>query len=212
LITPKRVLVLSPHTDDAELGCGGTMARWIDEGAELFTAAFSTAEKSLPPGSKEYRLKDECHLALDEIGVPRANRCIFDYPVRELGYHRQDVLEQMVRLNRELEPEVILSPSGTDLHQDHAVVHNESVRVFRHLTIMGYELPWNHITFPTQAFVVLDEEHIRRKWAALTKYESQIEMARPYFRYDFIESMARVRGVQVKTEFAEAYEMIRIRL
>jgi LmbE family N-acetylglucosaminyl deacetylase len=194
VIIPKRVLVLSPHTDDAELGCGGTMARWIGEGAELFTAAFSTAERSLPPGSKEYRLKDECHLALDEIGVPRANRFIFDYPVRELGYHRQDVLEQMVRLNRELEPEVILAPSGTDLHQDHAVVHNESVRVFRHLTIMGYELPWNHITFPTQAFVVLNEEHIRRKWAALTKYESQLELA------------------QVKTEFAEAYEMIRIRL
>ena len=43
MISPQRVLVMSPHTDDAELGCGGTMARWIGEGAELFTAAFSTA-------------------------------------------------------------------------------------------------------------------------------------------------------------------------
>lgn len=212
MIGPKRVLVLSPHTDDAELGCGGTMARWIDEGAEVFTAAFSTAEKSLPPGSPAGRLKDECDRSLDEIGVPRDNRFVFDYPVRELGYHRQEVLEQMVRLHRELEPEVVLAPSGADLHQDHAVVHDECVRVFRHLTVMGYELPWNHITFPTQAFVVLTEQHIRRKWAALTKYESQLELERPYFRYDFIESMARVRGVQVKTEFAEAFEMIRIRL
>ena len=40
----------------------------------------------------------------------------------------------------------------------------------------------------------------------------QLEMARPYFRYDFIESMARVRGVQVKAAYAEAYEAIRIRL
>jgi LmbE family N-acetylglucosaminyl deacetylase len=52
MIIPQRVLVMSPHTDDAELGCGGTMARWMEEGAELFTAAFSTAELSLPPGSK----------------------------------------------------------------------------------------------------------------------------------------------------------------
>ena len=212
MIAPKRVLVMSPHTDDAELGCGGTMARWIDEGAEMFTAAFSTAETSLPPGSKPYRLKDECHLALDELGVPRDNRFIYDFPVRELGYHRQDVLEEMVKLAREVQPEVVLVPSGADLHQDHAVVHQESVRAFRNLTMMGYELPWNHITFSTQAFVVLDESHLRRKWAALTMYESQLEMARPYFRYEFIESMARVRGVQVKADFAEAYEAIRIRL
>jgi len=212
VIAPKRVLVMSPHTDDAELGCGGTMARWIDEGAEMFTAAFSTAETSLPPGSKPYRLKDECHLALDELGVPRDNRFIYDFPVRELGYHRQDVLEEMVKLAREVQPEVVLVPSGADLHQDHAVVHQESVRAFRNLTMMGYELPWNHITFSTQAFVVLDESHLRRKWAALTRYESQLELNRPYFRYEFIESMARVRGVQVKAPFAEAYEAIRIRL
>jgi LmbE family N-acetylglucosaminyl deacetylase len=212
MISPQRVLVLSPHTDDAELGCGGTIARWIEEGTEIFTAAFSTAETSLPPGSKRYRLKDECHRALDELGVPKENRFIYDFPVRELGYHRQEVLEEMVQLARTVQPEVVLVPSGADLHQDHAVVHQESVRAFRHNTMMGYELPWNHITFSTQAFVVLDESHLRRKWAALTKYESQLEITRPYFRYDFIESMARVRGVQVKSEFAEAYEAIRIRL
>ena len=103
-------------------------------------------------------------------------------------------------------------PSGADLHQDHAVVHQESVRAFRHTTMMGYELPWNHITFSTQAFVVLERAHLRRKWAALTKYESQLEVSRPYFRYEFIESMARVRGLQVKADFAEAYEAIRVRL
>lgn len=212
MIVPQRVLVLSPHTDDAELGCGATMARWIGEGAALYTAAFSTAEASLPPGSKQHRLKDECHLALDEIGVPRENRFVYDYPVRELGYHRQEVLEQMVRLGRDIEPDVILVPSGADLHQDHAVVYQESLRAFRHLTMMGYELPWNHITFSAQAFVVLSEEHLRRKWMAMKCYESQLELGRPYFQYDFIEAMARVRGLQVKTHYAEAYELIRIRL
>jgi N-acetylglucosamine malate deacetylase 1 len=212
MIAPKSVLVLAPHTDDAELGCGGTMARWIDEGSSVYTAVFSTAEKSLPRGSKPYRIKEECHLALDELGIPEDNRFIYDYPVRELGYHRQEVLEQMVELAERVSPEVVLVPSGTDLHQDHGVVFQESLRAFRTLTMMGYELPWNHITFSTQAFVVLDGEHLRRKWAALTKYESQIEIARPYFRYEAIEAIARVRGLQVKTEYAEAYELIRIRL
>ena len=212
MITPRRVLVLAPHTDDAELGCGGTMARWIDEGSAVYTAVFSTAEKSLPPGSKEYRLKGECEQALDQIGVPQDNRFIYNYPVREFGYQRQEVLEEMIKLGKLVSPDCVLVPSGADLHQDHAVVHQESLRAFRTLTMMGYELPWNHITFSAQAFVVLDETHLRRKWAALTKYESQFEIARPYFRYEAMESIARVRGLQIKTEFAEAFELIRIRL
>ena len=205
---------MSPHTDDAELGCGGTMARWIDEGAELFTAAFSTAETSLPPGSKPYRLKDECHAALDELGVPRENRFIYDFPVRELGYHRQEVLEEMVKLARgRSQPEVVLVPSGADLHQDHAVVHQESVRAFRHTArCWATSCPGTTSPSPPRPSWCSTRAHLRRKWAALTKYESQLEVARPYFRYEFIESMARVRGLQVKAAFAEAYEAIRIRL
>jgi LmbE family N-acetylglucosaminyl deacetylase len=109
-------------------------------------------------------------------------------------------------------PPVVLLPSGSDLHQDHGVVYDEGLRAFRTLTVLGYELPWNQITFSTQAFVILDLSHLSRKWRALTKYESQIEMARPYFRYEAIEAIARVRGLQVKAEYAEAYELIRIRL
>jgi len=51
--TMRRVLVLAPHTDDAELGCGGTIARLLTDGADVFVAAFSTAEESLPPGRSQ---------------------------------------------------------------------------------------------------------------------------------------------------------------
>ena len=212
MIAPKRVLALSPHTDDVELGCGGTLARWTEEGSAVFTAAFSTAESSLPPGSAQGRLKDECDLALDELGVPREHRHVYDLPVRHFGAHRQEVLDHMIRLAREVDPDVVLVPSGADLHQDHSVVHAESLRAFRHLTLLGYEATWNTIAFPAQAFVVLDEQHVRRKWAALCRYESQVELARPYFSEEYIRGLATVRGVQVKARFAEAFEAIRVRL
>jgi N-acetylglucosamine malate deacetylase 1 len=212
MIETRRVLVLAPHTDDAELGCGGTMARWSDEGADISVAVFSTAEQSLPAGSDPHRLRNECHRSLDELKIPTENRHVFEHPVREFGYHRQEILEQMVVLARELRPDVVLTPSGADVHQDHAVIHQESLRAFKHLTLMGYEMPWNNITFPTHAFVVLTDAHLRRKWAALSRYESQIEVGRPYFRLETIESIARVRGLQMKTEFAEAFEMIRMKL
>ena len=44
------ILVLAPHTDDGELGVGGTISRFIEEGANVYYAAFSTAEQSVPEG------------------------------------------------------------------------------------------------------------------------------------------------------------------
>ncbi|MGD9529440.1 PIG-L deacetylase family protein [Pseudonocardia sp.] len=212
MIAPKRVLALSPHTDDVELGCGGTIARWAEEGTDVFTVAFSTAEASLPPGSARDRLAGECDLALDELGVPRENRTVHGLPVRHFDGHRQEVLEHLVRLNREISPDVVLVPSGADLHQDHAVVHAEALRAFKHLTLLGYEATWNTITFPAEAFVVLDERHVACKWRALSRYASQVELARPYFTEEYIRSLATVRGVQVKARYAEAFEAIRVRL
>ncbi len=212
VIDPKRILVLAPHTDDAELGCGGSMARWLEEGVEVSVAVFSTAEKSLPEGSRTGQLKEECEAALDSLGVPEERRFVYDFPVRELGYHRQEVLEILVQLGRELSPEWVLVPSGADLHQDHATVYAEGLRAYKHLTLLGYELPWNHITFSASAFVTLQERHVEAKWDALTHYESQLSMGRPYFQRDVIESIARMRGLMVKAPWAEAYEMIRIRL
>lgn len=208
--TPERILVVAPHTDDAELGCGGSMARWVEEGAEVLVTAFSTAELSLPENSKPYRLKDECHAALEVLGVPEANRFIYDFPVRELSYHRQAVLELLVQHGRDFDPDWVVVPSGADLHQDHHTAYEEALRAFKHKTMLGYELPWNHITFSASAFVPLERRHLDTKWEALTRYESQLELHRPYFTPEFIDSVARVRGLQVKTEWAEAFELIRI--
>ena len=210
MLLPNRILVLAPHTDDAELGAGGSMAKWVEAGVDVHVAVFSTAEESLPEGSEPTRLADECHASLDVLGVPRANRTVLGYPVRKLGYHRQEVLENIVVLARTLDPDWVLVPSGADLHQDHQTVHDEALRAFKHKTMLGYELPWNHITFSASAFVTLELRHLDIKWAALTKYESQLLMGRPYFTPEFHDALARVRGLQVKSEWAEAFELIRI--
>ena len=210
MLLPNRILVLAPHTDDAELGAGGSIAKWLEAGVHVHIAVFSTAEESLPAGSRPTRLADECHESLDVLGVPRANRTILGYPVRKLSYHRQEVLEHMVQLGRDIDPDWVLVPSGADLHQDHATIHDEAMRAFKHKTLLGYELPWNHITFSASAFVRLERRHLDTKWAALTRYASQLEMGRPYFTPEFHDSLARVRGLQVKSEWAEAFELIRI--
>lgn len=208
----RRVLVISPHTDDAELGCGGTIARMIEEHVDVHVAVFSTAEESLPPDSHPGTLKREFLEAMPQLGVPTSNLVVFEYPVRRLSYHRQEVLEELVKLRRTLVPDLVLLPSGSDVHQDHQVVYAEGMRAFRDASILGYELPWNHVTFSAQAFVVLERRHLDLKWKALQAYGSQLELRRPYFCKEFIDSLARVRGTQVRAEYAEAYEVVRVRL
>jgi N-acetylglucosamine malate deacetylase 1 len=207
----RRLLVLAPHTDDAELGCGGTIARFLEEGVEVSVLAFSTATESLPPGALPTMLRDEYFAAMASIGVKSDNAIAKDYPVRRLFQHRQDVLDDLVRIRREISPDMVLLPSGSDLHQDHQVVFAEGLRAFKDVTVWGYELPWNHITYSAQAFVVLQRRHIDSKWRALQSYQSQIQLKRPYFEQEFVIGMARMRGVQVKVDFAESFEVLRIR-
>lgn len=204
-----KVLVLAPHTDDAELGCGGTIIRMLEKGVDVYVAAFSTARASLPPGSDPDLLRKEFNAAMDLLKIPEERRFIYDYQVRKLNYSRQEVLEELVKLRNEIQPEMVLLPSGSDLHQDHQVVYNEGLRAFKHITVWGYELPWNHITFSAQAFVTLTEPQIDKKWEVLKVYESQVKKNRNYFTEEFIRGLARVRGVQVKAEFAEAFEVVR---
>ncbi|MGE5607215.1 MAG: PIG-L deacetylase family protein [Bacteroidota bacterium] len=206
----KKVLVLAPHTDD-EMGCGGTIIRMIENKAEVYVAAFSTAVESLPVDLPKDTLKKEFLEALPTLGVPRENLFVYDYPVRRLSNFRQEILEELVRLRRQIQPDLILLPSGNDLHQDHQVIFSEGLRAYKDISVLGYELPWNHITFSAQAFIVIQKHHLDLKWKALQTYQSQFELRRYYFSREFIESIARVRGTQVKEEFAEAYEVLRIK-
>jgi N-acetylglucosamine malate deacetylase 1 len=207
----KRLLVLTPHTDDAELGSGGTMARCLENGTEIFVAVFSTAKESLPAGSDPCRLRGEFREAMKVLGVPQDNLIIYDYPVRRLSYHRQEVLEELVKLRREIAPDAIVMPSAHDFHQDHQVLYAEGLRAFKDMTVLGCDLPWNQLTFSAQAYITLELRHLQKKWDALKEYKSQFELGRMYFSWEFLEGLARVRGTQVRAQYAEAFEVMRVK-
>ena len=72
---------------------------------------------------------------------------------------------------------------------------------------MGYELIWNNLTFDTTSFVILERKHIQAKCNALKEYKSQ--GVRDYMSEEFIFALAKTRGVQIGTKFAESFEVIR---
>jgi LmbE family N-acetylglucosaminyl deacetylase len=143
------------------------------------------------------------------FGIPATNIRVERFPVRMFAKHRQEILDLLIRLRAELSPTMVMMPAGEDTHQDHEVIHAECVRAFRAAELWGYELPWNHTTTHTTGYVALEERHIALKEQALGCYESQVKLARPYFEAGLLRGLARVRGLQIKRSFAEAFSVVR---
>ena len=205
-----RVLFLSPHTDDVELGAGGTLVKLLEGGNEVYWIVFSSAEDSLPPGFSKDTLKREFLSVVNDLGLNEEQYYILNFRVRHLPEYRQEILEELVKIRKGYSPDLVIGPSLNDYHQDHQVVAWEMVRAFKNTaSIISYEMPWNHVMFNTQLFVRLDKKHIDQKISLLSHYKSQISLNRPYFSEDFIRGWARTRGVQVGAKFAEAFEVIR---
>ena len=176
----KNILVLAPHTDDGELGLGGTISRLIEDGKKVTYVAFSTAQQSVPEGFPKDILKTEVKQATQTLGIEPENLIIYNYEVRKLGYARQEILEELIRLKKVSDFDLVFIPS----------------------------LIWNNLTFNTQCFVRLEERHIDAKVESLKAYKSQ--GARDYLSKDFIYSLARARGVQAGCTYAEAFEVVRL--
>ena len=192
----ERVLVLAPHADDGEFGCGATMSRLLEAGSEVHYAVFSLAVRSLPIGFPEDTLRHELSAATRSLGVPPDDVHVFDFEVRTFPTYRQDILENLILMRNDLNPDLVLLPSRHDIHQDHSTVAAEGLRAFKRTTILGYELPWNNYTFDHQVYVSVEERHVQAKVRALRCYESQ--QHRNYANEDYVWSWLR-RGASTST-------------
>jgi len=204
----KSALILAPHTDDGELGAGATVNYFLEQEKNVIYVAFSTAQQSVPEGFPKDILKTEVKEATTQLGINPDNVLIYDYEVRKLNYFRQDILEELVRIRNNFPIDMVFMPSLHDIHQDHLTIAQEALRAFKNTTILGYELIWNNLTFNTQCFVKLEKHHIEAKVNALSFYKSQSK--RDYMSSDFIYSLARSRGVQIGSQYAEAFEVVRL--
>jgi LmbE family N-acetylglucosaminyl deacetylase len=204
-----RILVLSPHTDDGEFGVGGSIARFVEEGHEVYYVAFSTAEESVKEGFPKDALKTEVKNATKVLGIDTKNLFIHNYRVRSFPSKRQEILEELVRYRKDLQPDIVFLPNRDDMHQDHQIMCNEGIRAFRiNSSLFGYEFPRNNIFFENTGFIKLEKKHIDKKVAAIKEYKTQADKF--YSREDYLRALAKVRGVQLDCEYAEGFEVIRI--
>lgn len=203
----KKILILSPHTDDGEFGCGGAVSKFIESGSRVIYAAFSAAEQSVLPHLPKDILRHEVLAATSSLGIHKEDCLVYDFEVRRFPEFRQKILDKLIELNREYLPDLVLLPCTNDTHQDHQTIVQEGFRAFKRTTMLGYEVPWNNLDFRTSCFIGISELNLFSKIQALSKYESQKH--RNYADAEFIRSLSITRGVQIGKQYAEAFEVIR---
>lgn len=202
-----KVLILGPHPDDGEFSSGGTINKLIEDGKEVYYAVFSLCEKSVPKEFPSDALKYELLNSCKVLGIKQENIRLYNYEVREFPKYRQEILEELVSLNREIKPDLVFIPSASDIHQDHKTVYEEGIRAFKFCNLLGYEMPWNNFSFSSSLYVVLNENQINKKIESINRYETQ--KFRSYSSEDFVKSLSKLRGIQIKETYAESFEIIR---
>ena len=95
---------------------------------------------------------------MSSYGIDKEHLFILDYPVREFTSHRQDILDDMIKIGNRLNPDYVFAPSLNDVHQDHHVIAEEAIRAFKKTTLFAYEVPWNNLQFNNQ-FVNAHSKH-----------------------------------------------------
>ncbi len=196
-----RVLCLGAHSDDLEIGCGGTILRLIADG-------WSLDVHWLVLCSNETRGEEARASASDFLaGTARHAITIERFRDGFLPYSGPPVKEYFEELKKEPAPDVIFTHHRADLHQDHRLVCELTWNTFRDHFIIEYEIPKfdGDLGLPN-FFVHFDEKIARRKVDLLMKHFGT-QRSRHWFTEDTFLALMRLRGVESRSagRFAEGF-------
>ena len=200
----KKILLLAPHLDDLELGMGGVISRITKyRDYQIHYVVFS-----IPHGVEREKIFKEFERVKSLYDTSQWTFQFEDFDARDLPSKRQEVLQTLIDIRKRYAPDVVFTTNSLDIHQSHNCVYQETIRAFKHVTILGYELPWNSFGFNNHVYIALSESEIETKERAISEYNSQL--TRDFFTNGIARDLARLRGKQIGREFAECFEMIRL--
>lgn len=198
----ERVLVVGAHPDDIEIGCGGTVLTLVERhpGAEWTWVVLGAAGDR----AEEARAGAAGFLT----GATREPTVVLEsFRDGFFPYTGGEVKEVFERLKGEVSPQLVLTHSAGDAHQDHRLVSELTWNTFRDHLILEYEIPkYDGDLGRPSVFVAISEEVARRKVEALMRcFPSQ--RSRHWFSEDLFWSLMRLRGVECNspTTYAEGF-------
>ena len=203
-ITFKNLLFIGPHPDDVEMGCGGTISKYSQDTHIIYLILSPCLED---PRNKN--ILKEAEKAIGCLGLSKENMIVKNLPRRTFHEQRREIRDILISTRDKYKPDMVFCPSLNDIHQDHSVTAEETLRLFRNIGVIAYENPRSSIRFEPNLYVELSEEHTRNKIKALMCYKSQYD--RYYFKPSVIRSFPLMRGSQCGVKYAEAFEVLRMK-
>ena len=205
---PLSILAIGAHSDDIEIGCGGTLLRLIKEGAvgEVCWVVLTGGRRRAAEAaaSADAMLSD----------VPQKRVMLKDFRDGFFPYDGAAIKAVFEQLKSESSPDLILTHQREDLHQDHRITCELTWNTFRDHLILEYEIPkYDGDMGRPNLYVSVEEAVCREKIRHLmTHFESQ--NSKRWFKEDLFSGLMRLRGMECNspTSYAEAFYSRKIAL
>jgi LmbE family N-acetylglucosaminyl deacetylase len=210
------VLIIAPHPDDEVLGCGGTIARYVEEGHRVSLCIITTTYS--PDWNEEFRARrlHEINCAARILGISSVYK--LDLPTVRLDTIPQaEINKKLSEVIRKTGADVIYIPWHGDINTDHRIASECSLVAARPIssnvkTIVSYETisetQWGFPAFKPNVYRDITYQ-INKKLDAIKCYQSELfDIPHPR-SLSSIEALARVRGSDINVEYAEAFELVR---
>ncbi len=215
------VLVIAPHPDDEILGCGGTIAKYVYEGHDVYVAIVTKGIEQLISKEDVEQVRNECRRAGQYLGVTKT--LFMDFPaVKMEEIPRYELNDAFIELLQSIKPQVVYIPHRGDMQLDHKLTVDAAmvalrpkykhvvsgIYAYETLSETGWDVPNTMNEFIPNMYNDITH-YLDKKKEAFSMYKSQIADYPNARSLKAVESLACYRGVTVGVEAAEAFEVIR---
>lgn len=195
------ILCLGAHSDDIEIGVGGTILGWIAAGRaiEVFWCVLSATG----PRAAEAKASAEAFL----VNAASATIEVADFKDSFFPYQGGDIKEWMTQLRTRIDPDVVFTHLRDDAHQDHREISQLTWNMFRDHLILEYEIPkWDGDLPRPNLYVPLAAHVLERKIALLLSHFGT-QRSKDWFDPETFRGLARLRGIECRAPelYAEAF-------
>ena len=201
--TGQRLLFLGAHPDDIELGCGA-LIHHVAKSCEVLCVTLSDNQKN----PVLHNLVAEHLESMAALGVPEERARLGPFTTRNFPEERQAILEHLLQLRHDYQPEIVFVHSRQDVHQDHNTMTEEALRAYRGISVLGYDVVRSSYGFFPHFLVEVDESDVEAKIAALSHYRTYGE--KYYFNPALTRAIMLRHGALAEKPFAEGFDILRI--
>jgi LmbE family N-acetylglucosaminyl deacetylase len=195
----KRLLCVGAHSDDIEIGAGATVLRIVRENPDIEVAWCVLSGSDIR--------HDEARRGADQVLGPRVARSIVlkDFADSRFPEHREKIKEFFEQHLKSTDPDLILTHTRADAHQDHRIVNELTWNTFRSHQIWEYEIPkWDGDLMQPNLYVPLDPGDVAQKIAVLRDVFSS-QRNKHWFDEETFRGLMRIRGLESNTRYSEGF-------